>query len=53
MLPSRGRARLLAERATAVLREHLLPRATLVTANTPEAEMILKMRVTSVSGSPT
>jgi hydroxymethylpyrimidine/phosphomethylpyrimidine kinase len=27
----------------------LLPRATLITANIPEAEMILKMRVTSVS----
>jgi hydroxymethylpyrimidine/phosphomethylpyrimidine kinase len=49
MLPSRGRARLLAERATAALREVLLPRATLVTANIPEAERILETRVTNVS----
>jgi hydroxymethylpyrimidine/phosphomethylpyrimidine kinase len=49
IMPSRGRARLLEERALTALREVLVPRATLVTANTPEAEMILKMRVTNVS----
>lgn len=49
MLPSRGRARLLAERATTALRDDLVSRATLVTANAPEAERILEMRVTSVS----
>lgn len=49
IMPSRGRARLLEERAVAALREILIPRSTLVTANTPEAEQILKMRVTNVS----
>jgi hydroxymethylpyrimidine/phosphomethylpyrimidine kinase len=49
MMPSRGRARLLAERAVAALRDDLVPRATLVTANAPEAEIILEMRVTNVS----
>lgn len=49
IMPSRGRARLLEERAVTALREILMPRSTLVTANTPEAEMILKMRVTNVS----
>jgi hydroxymethylpyrimidine/phosphomethylpyrimidine kinase len=49
MLPSRGRARLLPQQAIAALRESLVPRATLITANIPEAEMILKTRVTSVS----
>lgn len=49
MLPSRGKARLLPERSTAVLRDMLLPKTTLVTANVPEAEAILRTRVTSVS----
>lgn len=49
MLPSRGRARLLGERAVAAMREWLVPRATLITANVPEAEMLLRARVTNVS----
>lgn len=46
MLPSRGRARLLEERGVAVLRDRILRRATLVTANAPEAEVLTGKRVT-------
>jgi hydroxymethylpyrimidine kinase/phosphomethylpyrimidine kinase len=49
MTPTRGRGRLLAERAVAEVRRSLLPRATLVTANVPEAEALTGQRVTSVS----
>jgi hydroxymethylpyrimidine/phosphomethylpyrimidine kinase len=49
MTPTRGRGRLLAERAVAEVRRSLLPRATLVTANVPEAEALTGKRVTSVS----
>jgi hydroxymethylpyrimidine/phosphomethylpyrimidine kinase len=49
MLPSRGRGRLLPERAVGALRSLLLPRAALVTANVPEAEALTGMRITSVS----
>ena len=37
MLPTRGRSRLLATRALAAMRDDLVPQATLVTANGPEA----------------
>jgi hydroxymethylpyrimidine/phosphomethylpyrimidine kinase len=40
MMPSRGRARLLDERAVVALRTRVLPRAALVTANAPEAEVL-------------
>ncbi len=46
MLPSRGRARLLAERAVGHLRDRVLRRAVLVTANVPEAEVLTGSRVT-------
>jgi hydroxymethylpyrimidine/phosphomethylpyrimidine kinase len=49
MSPSRGRGRLLAERAIATVRASLLPRAALVTANVPEAEALTGRRVTNVS----
>jgi hydroxymethylpyrimidine/phosphomethylpyrimidine kinase len=49
MSPSRGRGRLLAERAVGAVRASLLPRAALVTANVPEAEALTGKRVTSVS----
>ena len=49
MSPSRGRGRLLAERAIGAVRTLLLPRAALVTANVPEAEALTGKRVTSVS----
>jgi len=49
MLPSRGRGRLLAERALATMRTALLPRAALVMANVPEAEALTGSRVTNVS----
>jgi hydroxymethylpyrimidine/phosphomethylpyrimidine kinase len=49
MLPSQGRGRLLSERALAALRDELLPRASLVTANAPEAEAILERRVTRIA----
>ena len=41
MLPSRGRARLLARGAVQLLREALLPHATLVTVNADEAEALV------------
>lgn len=46
MVPSRGRARLLEERAIEALRERIVPRAALVTANAPEAEVLTGARVT-------
>lgn len=48
MLPTRGRARLLEERAVRVLRQRVIPRSTLVTANAPEAEAITGKRVTRI-----
>jgi len=48
MLPSRGRGRLLAEKALGALRFDLVPRVTLVTANVAEAEAITGLRVTDV-----
>jgi hydroxymethylpyrimidine/phosphomethylpyrimidine kinase len=49
MLPSRGKARLLDARAVSVLRDELLPRATLVTANAAEAGILVGERVRTVS----
>lgn len=46
MLPTRGSTRLLEPAATKALREELLPRATLVTVNVPEAEALTGLRVT-------
>lgn len=46
MLPTRGRARLLAEKAVDLLRERVVKRATLVTVNAPEAEVLTGKRVT-------
>jgi hydroxymethylpyrimidine/phosphomethylpyrimidine kinase len=47
MLPTRGRSRLLAERAANDVRASLIPRAWLVTANVAEAEALTGMRVAS------
>ncbi len=46
--PTRGKGRLLAASATRALCTHLVARATLVTANVPEAEALLGIRITSV-----
>jgi hydroxymethylpyrimidine/phosphomethylpyrimidine kinase len=46
MLPTRGRARLLAEKAVRALRDRVVPRSTLVTVNAPEAEALTGLRVT-------
>jgi hydroxymethylpyrimidine/phosphomethylpyrimidine kinase len=46
MRPTRGRARLLQERALRALRLRVVPRATLLTVNAPEAEAITGRRVT-------
>lgn len=46
MLPTRGHARLLSEKAVNILRESVLKRATLVTVNAPEAEVLTGKRVT-------
>jgi hydroxymethylpyrimidine/phosphomethylpyrimidine kinase len=46
--PTRGRARLLAERALAAMRTALLPRAHLVTANVPEAEALTGARIATL-----
>jgi hydroxymethylpyrimidine/phosphomethylpyrimidine kinase len=46
MMPTRGRARLLEERAVADLRDRVLPRAALTTVNAPEAEVLTGLRVT-------
>lgn len=48
MLPTRGRPRLLAARALAVLKGELVPRATLVTVNLLEAEALLGEPVRTV-----
>jgi hydroxymethylpyrimidine/phosphomethylpyrimidine kinase len=48
MVPTRGRARLLEERAVTALRERILPRAALVTVNAPEAEILTGRRVTRI-----
>lgn len=48
MLPTRGRARLLEERGIRALRQRILPRATLVTVNAPEAEALTGKRVTRI-----
>jgi hydroxymethylpyrimidine/phosphomethylpyrimidine kinase len=48
MLPSRGRARLLATRALGALRDELLARATLVTVNLAEAQALLGEPVRTV-----
>ena len=47
--PTRGRSRLLARDATAAMRDELLPRATLVTANAPEAAALAGARVTTLA----
>ena len=49
MLPTRGRGRLLGDRATAVLREKLLPQTTLLTVNADEAGALLGEPVHTVS----
>ena len=48
MLPTRGRARLLAARAVAVLKDELMAHATLVTVNVAEARALLGERVRTV-----
>ena len=48
MLPTRGKARLLAGRALAALRDDLLPRATLVTVNADEAHALVGEPVRTV-----
>ncbi len=48
ILPSRGKARLLDARGVTVLRDELLPRATLVTANAAEAGVLVGERVRTV-----
>lgn len=49
MLPSRGRARLLDEDGIRVMKDKLLRRATLVTANAPEAAALTGKRVTRLA----
>ncbi len=49
MQPTRGRARLLAERALRAMRTGLVPRATIVTANVPEAAALTGRRVTTLA----
>jgi hydroxymethylpyrimidine/phosphomethylpyrimidine kinase len=49
MLPTRGRSRLLDERAVASLVRSVLPRAALVTANAPEAEVLARARVSNLA----
>lgn len=46
MVPTRGRPRLLPERAVTTLRTRVVPRTTLVTANAPEAEALTGAPVT-------
>jgi hydroxymethylpyrimidine kinase/phosphomethylpyrimidine kinase len=48
MRPTRGRARLLADDALAAVRRELLPRATLVTVNIPEAQALVGAKVRTV-----
>jgi hydroxymethylpyrimidine/phosphomethylpyrimidine kinase len=47
--PSRGRGKLLDEAAVVAMREALIPRASLVTANAPEAAILVDARVSSVT----
>ena len=49
LAPTRGKGRLLAERALGAVRSALVPRAALVTANVSEAEVLTGKRVSSVS----
>jgi hydroxymethylpyrimidine/phosphomethylpyrimidine kinase len=49
MSPTRGRARLLASEALATLKDDLLPRATILTANLAEVHALLGERVSTVS----
>jgi hydroxymethylpyrimidine/phosphomethylpyrimidine kinase len=49
MVPTRGTSRLLASRAIDAMRDELLPCATLVTANAPEAALLTGQRVTTVA----
>jgi hydroxymethylpyrimidine/phosphomethylpyrimidine kinase len=46
MVPTRGRARLLEESAVSALKTRIIPRAALVMANAPEAEVLTGKRVT-------
>jgi hydroxymethylpyrimidine/phosphomethylpyrimidine kinase len=48
MRPTRGSSRLLDDGAIRALRKELLPRAALVTANVPEAEVLVKRRIVTV-----
>ena len=48
ILPTRGRARLLAKAALSVLRDELLPLATLATVNVAEAQTLLGERIATV-----
>jgi hydroxymethylpyrimidine/phosphomethylpyrimidine kinase len=48
MLPTRGSARLLSEKAVTILRDRILKRTTLVTVNAPEAEVLTGRRVTKL-----
>ena len=48
MLPTRGRTRLLAKKAIAVLEKEILPRATLLTVNANEAQTLVGHRVRTV-----
>jgi len=50
MVPTRGRKPLLASRALSAMRDALLPRATLITANAPEAAALTGLAVTNVAG---
>lgn len=45
VMVAKGGAPLLADEAVATLRQHLLPRATLVTPNLPEAEVLTGLRI--------
>jgi hydroxymethylpyrimidine kinase/phosphomethylpyrimidine kinase len=48
ILPTRGKAHLLSKSAVLAVRNHLLPRATLVTANAVEASLLTGLSVTTV-----
>jgi len=49
MIPTRGSARLLATSGLVAMRKNLVPRATLITANAPEAEALTSLRVLDVA----
>ncbi|HEX7665410.1 MAG TPA: hydroxymethylpyrimidine/phosphomethylpyrimidine kinase, partial [Polyangiaceae bacterium] len=49
MIPTRGPGRLLQPSATAAMKKHLVPRATLITANAPEAEALTSLRVLDIA----